>query len=359
MRTPWHYTGTGPVREWEAQLRDYTGMRHALLVSNATTGLLLVGLAAGLRPGDRFITGPRGWGGALVWLHLGCRVAFADLEPEGLTPDPEAVRRLIDPQTRAILSVDADGFPADDDRLRQLADEHGLLYVYDGARSLGALRHGRPAGTRAHVLVLSFTHGKLLDVGEGGALLTDDDRLYERLLRLSQHPLRQKRELGLDGASEFSLNGRIHPAAALRGAARFPQVLQRARIQRARLVRLAEALRRTGLVYVPNLPGLEPVGRRLPFCWQGLPRPQVLAARLGPRIAVLPPTERPIYERTPFRELFGGQVDAASCPVAERELARRWTVETRHKSRCSHPSPYEGRRNRREGREISRVVHSP
>jgi dTDP-4-amino-4,6-dideoxygalactose transaminase len=330
MKYPWHYTGTGPVRRWEAQLRRFTGMRHALLVSNATTGLLLVGLAAGLRPGDRFITTPRGWGGALApWLHLGARVAFADLEPQTLTLDPEAVRRLIDPHTRAILSQDADGFPADDECLRRLADEHGLLFVYDGARSLGALRHGRPAGTRAHVLVLSFTHGKLLDVGEGGAILTDDDRLYERLLRLSQHPLRQKRELGLDAASEFALNARIHPAAALRGAARFPRALRRARTQRARLVRLAEAIQATGLASASVPPGIEPGGRRLPFAWQDLPRPQALAARLGPRVALLPPTERPIYQRPTFRELFGDRLDAAACPVAERELARRWTAETR------------------------------
>jgi len=330
---PWQQLGTGPVRELEEKLCRHTGMRHALLVPSATTGLLLVGLALGMRPGDHFITTPYTWGGALVWLYLGCRLSFADLDPTTLTLDPESVARRVTPQTRAVLSVDTDGVPTDDEALRRLADEHGLAYVADCARSLGARRHGRPAGTRAHAVVLSFTHGKTLDLGEGGAVLTDDDGLYERLLLYGQHPLRQKKELGLDVGNEVALNGRIHPLAALLGTELFGWFMKRVSRRQRDGRRLTRAINGTGLAVAPDLEalGIVPTYYRLTFAWNGGPEPERLLARLrsrGWQLRLEPPTDVPIYRHRGFMRRFGRRVEACACPVAERELARRWRVLT-------------------------------
>lgn len=328
---PWQQLGTGPVRELEERLGRYTGMRHALLAPSATTGLLMVGLAIGMRRGAHFITTPYTWGGALVWLYLGCRVSFADLDPETLTLDPESVARCIRPQTRAVLSVDTDGVPSDDGALRELADRHGLVYVADCARSLGARRAGRPAGRRAHVMVLSFSHGKTLDLGEGGAVLTDDEGLYERLLLYGQHPMRQKKELGLDAGHEVALNGRIHPLAALLGAELFDRALRRARLRRRVGRRLVEDINDTGLAAAPDWTarGIVPTYYRLTFTWRGRPQPEALRTRLGTRgwrLGVEPLAAMPVYRDPGFIRRFGRRVEAAVCPAAEQELARRWAA---------------------------------
>jgi perosamine synthetase len=326
---PFHQLGTGAVGELERKLKQYTGMRHALLVSNATTGLLLLALALGLRRAH-FVTTPYTWAGSLVWMYLGCRISFADADPSTLTLDPDSVRRCIAPRTKILLSVDMDGVPADDDALRRIADEHGLFYIYDGAQSLGARRNGRPAGTRAHALVLSFTHRKTLDLGEGGAVLTDDPNLYDRLIFYGQHPLRQKREFGLEAFNESALNARIHPLAALWGAQAFEWAMEKLNAYQQYCRRLIAELNATGLTVPVEFEerGIEPTYHRLTVAWKGKPQYQALLERLNERwrVKLQPHPGCPVYRQPAFVRLFERKIDAYDCPVVERELARRFIV---------------------------------
>ena len=212
---PFHLRGGGAVGELEKRLETYYGMQHALCVSNATLGLLAVQLALGLK-GVEILTTPYSWGGTVAGaLLLGNRLAFGDIDAVTLTLDPDTVRNAISPHTKAILAVDVDGTPSDSSGLRQVADEYGLWYITDAAESFGATREGHPASYDADALVLSFGPGKPLDVGEGGAILTSSQELYEKLLWHTQHPERQRLELGLHLDNESCLTGRIHPAAVL------------------------------------------------------------------------------------------------------------------------------------------------
>lgn len=100
------------------------------------------------------------------------------------------------PGTKAVLSVDYNGTPADSKTIKDFCSTNNLIYISDSAQSFGAFRDNKPGGYFADYIVLSFGPGKSLFGGEGGAILTDDENIYEKIIWLTQHPLRQKKTFG-------------------------------------------------------------------------------------------------------------------------------------------------------------------
>lgn len=223
-----HFVGVGAVAELEHRLAAFYGMKHAICMASATAALFSLGLALDLREAD-FITSPLNFGGSITpWLLLGNRAIFTDVDTDTLTLDPSCIKEhLVTPKTRAIFAVDLYGYPSDTAGLRRVADDLGLWYIADAAQAFGARRDGAPASCMADAVVLSFNSQKSLAAGEGGCVLTNNTDLYEQLLWWSQHPLRQKRELGFDIYNEFSFNSRIHPAAAVAALGSFDRALER------------------------------------------------------------------------------------------------------------------------------------
>lgn len=243
-----HLFGGGAVREIEKKIAGYYGMRHALCVANATTGLLIIALALELKNSE-FITSPYTFGGSLAsWLMLGNNPVFADIDSLTLTINPEKARRLATKKTKAILAIDILGNPSDIFALRKVADEFEIPLIADAAQSLGARRNEFPASHLADALVVSFTSGKTVFAGEGGAVITDSTELYEKLLFFSQHPFRQKRELGLGIVNEFSFNGRIHPLAAIWANACFEDSLENLKTYQNECLQVIDCLNRSDLV---------------------------------------------------------------------------------------------------------------
>jgi dTDP-4-amino-4,6-dideoxygalactose transaminase len=195
-----------------------------------------------------------------------------------LTLDPDAVRRQITPQTRAILAVDMMGNPCDGEALRQVADEYGLWYVADAAQSLGAYRQGQPASTQADALVVSFTVGKSLFAGEGGAILTDHAELYQKLVWWTQHPDRQRRDIGFNLTNQFGLNGRIHPLAAVVANATFDAALAQLCQRQAWGMAVLDGLNDLGLTQPTTFreEGILPTFFRLCVPWRGEAQEQVV-----------------------------------------------------------------------------------
>jgi dTDP-4-amino-4,6-dideoxygalactose transaminase len=321
---------SGAVEALERTLRERFGARRALCVSSATTGLMAVALALGLR-GEEFLTTPYTYGGTLAgWLALGNRPVFGDIEPDSLGLCAQSVRKLRKRSTRAILAVDIYGYPSDSEALRRAADDCGLWYVADAAQAFGARRGGRPASSLADAVVLSFTSGKPLDAGEGGAVLTDHDWLYERLIWFTQHPDRQKRELGLLACNEFAINGRMHPAAAQKALKGFDAALRSVETRGARVERLHRDLARTGLVEPPawratdSRPGyfrFVPAWRRRP-AFEEL-RHTCPKLRLGPAPVRLLPQQGALLAQYP-----GLAHDRGHYPEAIRQSKVRFHVET-------------------------------
>jgi dTDP-4-amino-4,6-dideoxygalactose transaminase len=325
-----HLLGTGAVAELEQKLRAHYGMRHALCVTNATSGLLAVALALDLREAE-FMAPPLGFGGTIAaWLLLGNRPRFADIDPADLGIDPDAAAQLITPATKALLAPDVLGIPADSRRLRRLADDFGLFYVADAAQSLGAWRDGLPGGALADAVVVSFTVGKTVFAGEGGAVLTNNSVLYEKLLWVCQHPERQRRELGLGLWNEFGLNLRPHPLGAVWANAVFEQCMEDLGERRQWCYKVLDLLNASGDVEPVDFRArnIEPSFAHLTASWRTVPRPSEvrdLLAANGISARIEPAPVRIHYRQPAFQAQFE-LAEVPRCPVAEYQESVRFCI---------------------------------
>jgi dTDP-4-amino-4,6-dideoxygalactose transaminase len=164
------------------------GARHGLAVNSATGALHLALAALGVGRGHEVITSVYTFAACVnVMEHVGATPVLVDIEPDTLCLDPRAVERAIGPRTRAVMPVDYGGHPCDYDALLPLCRERGLPIVQDAAHALGATWRGRPMGSFSTVTAFSFYATKNLTTGEGGAAVTNDDALAERMALLSLH----------------------------------------------------------------------------------------------------------------------------------------------------------------------------
>lgn len=331
-----HLYGSGSVAQLEAKLARFYDKRYAVCVSNATIGLLAVALALDLRAAD-FVTTPYTYGATVAtWLMLGSRAVFADIDPETLTVNPASARSAITGGTRAVLAADVYGHPADSFRLRRLANEFGLWYVADAAQSFGAMRDGKPASAQADVIVTSFTVGKTLFAGEGGAVLCDNPNVYARLLWFSQHPARQKKELGLHLVNEFGLNGRIHPLATIWANATFDESLARLRSWQQHCFRLIKVLNSTGLTELIHFEKrrIAPSFFRLTAAWRYRPKIRDLESTLrkaGSAFRVATAPVNLIYRQPAFLAQYQGRFAVPKpCREAERQARLRFSLVPGH-----------------------------
>lgn len=171
----------GPWTEaFERAVAGHVGARHGVACSSGTAGLHLLLSAYGIGSGDEVITTAFSFiASSNCILYTGARPVFADIDPQTLCLDPDAVESCIGPRTRAILPVDVFGHPAPLHDLRRLADQHGLLLIEDACEALGAALGGTPCGSPryAHGAVFAFYPNKQITAGEGGLIVTDDDRV--------------------------------------------------------------------------------------------------------------------------------------------------------------------------------------
>jgi perosamine synthetase len=187
LRSAWITTGP-KVAEFETAMADFVGARHAVAFSSGTAALHAAVFAAGLAAGDEAITTPLTFcATANAVLYQGATPVFADVRDDTLTIDAAEVERRVTARTRAILPVDYAGHPADLERLRALADRHGLVVIEDAAHALGAAYQGRRVGGISHMSVFSFHPVKHLTTGEGGMVTTDDATFAERLTTFRNH----------------------------------------------------------------------------------------------------------------------------------------------------------------------------
>lgn len=243
-----HLIGGGAVRAFEDKIREHYGFEFVMLTSSGTAGLFVTALALDLKKVE-FMTSVFGYGATLsAWLTLDNRPLFVDVDPETLNLDPTGIPRTLSREVKAILSTDLFGVPADTERIREAADRHRLWYIADGCQAFGAAVHGNAASYLADVLVVSFTTGKDLAVGEGGAVLTNNVDIYRRLLWFAQHPYRQKRELGISVFNPYAVNARIHPLAAVWGNSIFEKAVERVRQKQDLYLKAISILNESGLI---------------------------------------------------------------------------------------------------------------
>ena len=218
----------GPrTEELEARLAGYVGARHAVAVSSGTAALHLMCLAAGFGPGDEVIVPSMTFvATANAVAYTGARPVFADVI--SLTEpwlSVEAVRALITDRTRGVIAMSYGGHPGQIAELVELCAERGIILLEDAAHGLGSRLGERHVGTFGAAGAFSFFSNKNLAVGEGGAIVTDDDDLDRRLRLLRSHGMttltwdRHRGHASGYDVVALGFNYRIdEPRAALAGA---------------------------------------------------------------------------------------------------------------------------------------------
>ena len=179
----------GPkIGELEEKLCRLTGARYAVVCSNGTAALHMAAMAAGITEGDEVITTPITFAAsANCALYCGARPVFVDIDPETYNIDPNKVEAAITERTKAIVAVDFTGQSVELDRLVEISRKHGLKLIEDGAHVIGTTYKGRANGSISDMTTFSFHPVKTVTGGEGGAVLTNDEMLYKKLLLYRAH----------------------------------------------------------------------------------------------------------------------------------------------------------------------------
>jgi len=214
--------------EFERAVADYAGVRHAVAVNSGTSGLHLAVRGLGLGAGDEVITSAFSFvASSNAILFEGARPVFVDIDPSTLNLDPEQLEAARSPRTKALMVVHVFARPAPMDRVLGFASRHGLAVIEDACEALGGEYHGDKLGSLGDVGVYAFYPNKQITTGEGGVLVTDDDRIAALASSLrnqgrdpddsSSHP-----ELGYN----YRLS-EINCALGLGQLARLPAILER------------------------------------------------------------------------------------------------------------------------------------
>jgi dTDP-4-amino-4,6-dideoxygalactose transaminase len=184
----------GPeCKAFEAELASYFGRSHCVLINSATSGLLLTLKALGVGAGDEVLVPAHTAFPTIEAIFLsGATPVFVDID-ESATLDPSWLEPRVTARTKVIMPVHLYGHPCDMDAIQEVAGRHGLLVVEDCAQAHGAQYRSRKVGTFGVAGVLSFYPSKNLTVlGDGGAVVTDDSTLADRLRMLRDHGRRDK-----------------------------------------------------------------------------------------------------------------------------------------------------------------------
>ncbi len=191
----------GPeVGEMERALASYTGAKYAVAVSSGTAALHCACIAAGVGPGDEVITTPITFAAsANCALYCGARPVFADIDPETYNIDPASIREKITDKTKAIVAVDFTGQAVQHDEIRKICEEHGLVFIEDAAHSLATSYNGKRVGSLADMTTFSFHPVKTITGGEGGAVTTNNEEYYRKLMLAHTHGITHDEEL-MEGA---------------------------------------------------------------------------------------------------------------------------------------------------------------
>ncbi len=180
----------GPeVRELEAQLAAYVGVKHCIACANGTDALQIALMAVGVGPGDEVIVpGFTYIATAEAAAVLGAKPVYVDVDPVAYNMDPSKLEAAITPRTKAIMPVSLYGQCADFPVINAIAEKHGLPVIEDAAQSFGASQNNRRSGGLTTIATTSFFPSKPLGCyGDGGAMFTDDDDLALILRQIASH----------------------------------------------------------------------------------------------------------------------------------------------------------------------------
>lgn len=223
----------GPeVKKLEQEIAEFCGVKHAIGVANGTDALLLTLKAAGIGPGDEVITTSfTFFATSEVVSQLGATPVFVDIDPKTYNISVDQIRSKITEKTKAIIPVHIFGQPAEMDQIMEIAKEHNLFVLEDAAQAIDAEFKGKKIGNWGHAGTFSFFPTKNLGgYGDGGMIVTNDDKIAEKVRLLRVHGCSPKYY-----AKMIGYNSRLDElqAAALRVKLRYLRKWNDARREKA------------------------------------------------------------------------------------------------------------------------------
>lgn len=189
LRRGTHWADGPEIGYLGKRIADFNGVRHCIPCNNGTSALHAALLAAGVGPDDEVVVPSFTFiSTANAVLHAGARPVFADIEEESFGLDIDDVQRRVSDRTRAIIVVHYAGLPARDTQvLQRFCEAKGLILIEDTAEAMGATIGNKKAGSIGKLATLSFCQNKIITTGEGGAVLTNDEAIANRLTALISH----------------------------------------------------------------------------------------------------------------------------------------------------------------------------
>jgi dTDP-4-amino-4,6-dideoxygalactose transaminase len=233
--------GLGFTRRFEAQFQEKLGVKHVLAVNSGTSALIAALVGAGIGPGDEVLVPAYTWiSTAIAPLAVGAVPVLVDIN-ESLTIDPEDIKRKITQYTKAIIPVHMLNLVCDMDAITAIAKQFNLKVIEDACQAVGVSYRGRRVGTIGEAGAFSFNQHKNLTAGEGGAVLTNDDRIFSRA-RMYHDTGTHTRKLEFEDNLPF-FAGVNFKVSELTGAVLYAQLprldplLQRLRKRRAAMIK--------------------------------------------------------------------------------------------------------------------------
>jgi perosamine synthetase len=188
MRNGWYENSYDYVEKFQREFAIYHDRKYGIMTPNCTAAIHLLLTALGISEGDEVILPECTWiatGAGITYLRA--TPIFCDIDPENWCLNPRSVEKLITPKTKAVIAVDLFGNMPQYDELTKLCAHHQIPLVEDSAEAVGSTYKGVKAGKFGIGSVFSFHRTKTITTGEGGMLLLDDEKLFDRCMFLRDH----------------------------------------------------------------------------------------------------------------------------------------------------------------------------
>ncbi|HOC54837.1 MAG TPA: DegT/DnrJ/EryC1/StrS family aminotransferase [Verrucomicrobiota bacterium] len=308
------------VKEFEEKWAALMGSKHCLAVVNGTNALSASFMVMDLNPGDEVICAPYTFSASMLGvLYKSAMPVWADIDPLTYQMDPAKVEAKITPRTKAILPVHICGYASDMPRLMEIARKHNLKVVEDVCQAHMGNINGRNLGTFGTTGCFSFQTSKVMPIGEGGAIITDDSELYDKLYSYHNYGYKTNITPGsYDNIAAFRLGNKIRMAEyqAAIGLCQLPKLEEQTRIRTENAAYLTPKLAAIpGITPVKTYPGVTRLSYYMyPFIYDaakfdGLSRADFVRSLSAEGIPASPGYPKyPIYTQEFIHEMFKTEI---------------------------------------------------
>ena len=182
------FYGGSNIQKFEKYLRKFYNVKYAITVNSWTSGLIAIVGSLDIEPGDEIIVTP--WSmcaTSTAILHWNCIPVFADIDKNTFNLDPKDVKKKITKKTKAIIAADIFGYPCDIDALKKVVGKRKIKIITDSAQAPYSYYKGRLTGTLSDIGGFSLNFHKIINTGEGGIIVTNNDTLAKRAMLIRNH----------------------------------------------------------------------------------------------------------------------------------------------------------------------------